>query len=204
LATRRTARCWFTEIQLDKIGRIPMSATPAMPNITEFSLPAESSSPYFIALGPDRNLWFTDFGAGKIGKITTTGVATEFPLPSIASTPHPTGIVAGPDGALWFTEPGVNKIGRIPTSATVATPGITEYGPLPTANSYPTFITVGPDHQTLYFSEANNLKIGKITTLGAISETTAPGYSSGIAGDPDGNLWITYPSAQTVGNLAPF
>jgi len=60
-----------------------------------------------IAAGPDGALWFADDGA--IGRITTSGVITEYTLPSPSS---PGGITAGPDGAMWFTDD-VGKIGRI-------------------------------------------------------------------------------------------
>jgi hypothetical protein len=52
--------------------------------------------------------------ANKIGRITTTGVLTEFPVPT--SNSAPTGIALGSDGNLWFTEVGANKIGRITTA----------------------------------------------------------------------------------------
>ena len=52
--------------------------------------------------GPDGNLWFTERGSNNIGRITTAGVVTEFPIPTANS--YPSGIAAGPDGNLWFTE----------------------------------------------------------------------------------------------------
>ncbi len=67
---------------------------------------------------------------GKIGRITTAGVITEYPIPTAASSPFQ--ITAGPDGALWFTEGNsVGKIGRITTAGV-----ITEY-PIPTASGNP-------------------------------------------------------------------
>jgi streptogramin lyase len=54
--------------------------------------------------------WFTE-SDGKIGRITTAGLITEFPTPTINS--FPICFVAGPDGALWFTESSGDKIGRI-------------------------------------------------------------------------------------------
>src|ERR1700730_6073061 len=87
-------------------------------------LPFESRDPtepsrltsvaYEIAAGPDGALWFTETFASRIGRITTSGVVSEFPLPTSGS--GPADIAAGPDGALWFTEEGVHKIGRITTS----------------------------------------------------------------------------------------
>jgi virginiamycin B lyase len=55
-----------------------------------------------ITAGPDGNLWFTEYGGNKIGRITTAGVITEFPIPTDDSEPW--GITSGPDGNLWFTE----------------------------------------------------------------------------------------------------
>ena len=93
-----------------------------------------------ITAGPDGALWFTETVAetvGQIGRITTAGVVTEYPLPTVNSLPA--GITAGPDGALWFTEGGSNRIGRITTGGV-----ITEY-PVPTPVSSPAGITAGPD-----------------------------------------------------------
>ena len=43
-----------------------------------------------ITTGPDGNLWFTEFGAGKIGRITPSGSITEFPIPTAGSGIVPT------------------------------------------------------------------------------------------------------------------
>lgn len=58
-----------------------------------------------LAVGPDQALWFTvsctPCSNGWIGRITTSGLITEFPEPSQGSLG---GIAAGPDGTLWFTD----------------------------------------------------------------------------------------------------
>jgi virginiamycin B lyase len=69
--------------------------------ITQFAIPTNSSEPWGIALGPDKNLWFTESNTNKIGRITPKGVFTEFIVPTTNSMPF--SIVAGPDGNLWFT-----------------------------------------------------------------------------------------------------
>jgi streptogramin lyase len=136
-------------------------------------------SPSDIAVGSDKNLWFTETNA--IGKITTSGEVTEYELPSGG---EPRGITAGPDGNLWFANHGTfnHAVGKITTSG-----AITEY-PLPDA---PYGITAGPDGN-LWFTEPFSGKVGKITTSGTITEYS-PGNvgSSGIASGPDGSLWVT-------------
>jgi len=50
-----------------------------------------------LALGPDGNVWFT--GDGDVGKITTAGVVTTFPVEYEYFGP----IVGGRDGSVWAT-----------------------------------------------------------------------------------------------------
>jgi hypothetical protein len=75
--------------------------------ITEFAV---GGVPGEITAGPDRNLWFTETLANKIGRITPSGTITEYRVPT--SNSNPGEITAGPEGDLWFTQSG-NKIGRI-------------------------------------------------------------------------------------------
>ena len=46
--------------------------------------------------------------SSKIGRVTTSGAFTEYPIPNRAA-----GITTGPDGALWFTEQNAHRIGRL-------------------------------------------------------------------------------------------
>jgi virginiamycin B lyase len=167
------------------------------PAITEYAIPTASSSPLFIAAGPDGALWFTEFLGSKIGRITTTGAITEYPTPTPNSGPY--GITAGPDGALWFPEYFANKIGRISTAGF-----FTEYT-IPTASSSPvgvSAIAVGPDG-ALWFTEQNANKIGRITTAGGITEypTPVPCDPLGIVAGLDGALWFTEHLRTTIGRI---
>jgi streptogramin lyase len=139
---------WFTEYKAHKIGSV--TTTGAL--VAEFPIPTVNATPEGITVGPDGNLWFTE-RAGKIGRITTAGAITEFPLPTpvIASW-----LTTGPGGNLWFTEFGGQNIGRITTAG-----AITEF-PTPTPGSNPYNITVGPDGN-LWFTEYATNRIGRIT-----------------------------------------
>ncbi|MGA2588422.1 MAG: hypothetical protein ABSH32_00770 [Bryobacteraceae bacterium] len=178
---------WFTEYWANNICRLSPSGTS-----TEYPVPTANYRPSEITSGPDGALWFT--GAyGGIGRITTDGVITQYPLPTNLG-----GIITGPDGALWFTEPSANQIGRITTTGVV-----TAY-PLPAnpefpSGSYPSGITVGPD-AALWFTEYAAGQIGRITTAGQITEyPVSPAYGlSGIAAGPDGALWSTGTDAQLI------
>ena len=118
---------WFGQLA-GNIGRI----TPAG-SLTQFS---GGGSVEGIAEGPDGALWFAQPDDNNIGRITTTGVVTLYPVITPSSVPN--AITAGADGALWFTE-SVNgsHIGRITTSGVV-----TEY--LVPTDTFIIDITVGP------------------------------------------------------------
>jgi virginiamycin B lyase len=131
---------------------------------TPYFVPTTTPAPFDtgIALGSDGALWFTENGAGQIGRCTTAGVITEYPLPDIPGlTPgshvlrQPVAIAAGVDGALWFTEQVGNTIGRITTGGS-----ITEY-PLPNSVSGPFDIVAGPDN-AMWFTEQSGNRIGRI------------------------------------------
>src|SRR5262249_33840314 len=86
----------------------------------EFPLPAARSDPGPLTVGPDGNLWFGessgDSERGAIGRVTPSGIITEFAIPT--SRPYrDTAITVGPDGKLWFPENIPGAIGRIDPSA---------------------------------------------------------------------------------------
>src|ERR1700722_12666971 len=59
-------------------------------------------SPYAIAIGPDRNIWFTEYQGDSIGMMTPAGEVMRFPIAPDGIAERLTG---GPDGAVWFTDP---------------------------------------------------------------------------------------------------
>ena len=134
--------------------------------ISEFSTGITAgATPDGITAGPDGNLWFTEFGGSRIGRITPLGVVTEFST-GITVGSGPAGITAGPDGNLWFTENTGTRIGRITTLGVV-----TEFSTGLTVGAQPRGITAGPDGN-LWFAEGFD-RIGRITTGAAITPTPA-------------------------------
>ncbi|HTA37620.1 MAG TPA: hypothetical protein VK760_01020, partial [Candidatus Acidoferrales bacterium] len=86
---------------------------------THFPVTTANSHPYGIAAGPDGNIWFTESAGNKIGKMTTVGAVTEYPVPTGAS--GLTNIVAGPDsGPMWFVESSASKVGKITGNGTIS------------------------------------------------------------------------------------
>ena len=182
---------WFTDEGTNAIVRF----NPTTDTFTSFALSA-NAQPEGITVGPDGNLWFTEFSSGLVGKITTSGKITEYPLPSGASS-SPEAIVTGSDGNLWLTEAAGNNIAKITTSGMV-----TEY-PVPTSGVFPYGIALGADGN-VWFAEFFG-GVGKITTGGAVTEYSIPGPAApyGITTGPDGNLWFAENNGDRIGRITP-
>ncbi len=161
--------------------------------ITEFSAGiTPGASPIGITAGPDGNLWFTEYGANQIGRITPDGDVTEFAIPTAGSEVQM--ITAGPDGNLWFTEFGANKIGRITPDGEV-----TEFP----AGGNPWGIAAGPD-DNLWFTTFYGSYVGRITPAGVVTSFPVTSTTTlAIAAGPDGNLWFIEPYQSRVGRITP-
>jgi streptogramin lyase len=199
---------WFTEALSNKIGKVTAGG-----KFTEYPVPvpayAELSG---ITEGPDGNLWFGESATGgtlksfstnkQIGKITTDGRLTEYPLPGAMGA---NGITAGPDGDLWFGEnhPGRHATCSGQVAKTTTSGKITEF-PSSLVGCPGSFVA-GRDGN-LWFTEGKNT-IGKITTGGSLTTYHVPNgpmgypYPNGIALGPDGNLWFTESGGNKIGKI---
>src|SRR5574341_1269145 len=176
---------WVKSLLPATIIALSLGATAPAITLDEYVIPTSNSSPFQIIVGPDRNLWFTEFAAGKIGRITTGGAITEFSL----STPFSNAgwIAAGPDGHVWFTvdhPDRIHRIGRITPGGT-----ITEFD-LPNPGESPYSLIAGKDGN-LWYAVAGK-KIGKISTSGLVTEYPLPvgdlNQISEITTDAEGNI----------------
>ncbi|MEM2227351.1 MAG: CFI-box-CTERM domain-containing protein [Candidatus Bathyarchaeia archaeon] len=143
---------WFTEFLAGKIARLDSGSN----KFYEYSLPSGSQPNDIIVVGD--KVWVTDFGRDKITcldlKDPNKPEIIEYSLPS-GSKPY--GITVDPDGMIWFTLYGRNMIGKLnPWNREV-----TEYKPIPTANSQPTGITIDKATGNIWFTESAGHKIGK-------------------------------------------
>jgi virginiamycin B lyase len=176
---------WYTDNAVGQVARMTPSG-----HVTLFAVPMTGVATAGITVGPDHALWFTvtDFGyagAGTaptaIGRITTAGRMTMFPLPSGSS---PYGLVFGPEHAVWYTDPNSNSIGRLLSD------GLVTRFPIPTAGANPLGITVGSDGN-LWFTENVTGGIGRLTPTGEVTEFRAPNPNAGIVTGPGGDVWFT-------------
>ncbi len=183
---------WFTEYDAGAIGRITPEQvierfsipTPALGALVNPRLDVAVSHPLNITVGPDGNLWFSDCGLNKIGRITTSGEIVEFPIPTADS--EPAGITAGADGNLYFVESNAGRVARITTAGVVTELGTAD------SESFPQYITLGPDG-AIWFTEYDANRLGRIGRDGRITHfelPTADSGPTGIVGRGDGRLFV--------------
>ncbi len=174
-------------------------------NFHMFTLPSPTISPGSIAVGADGNLWFTDVSSlgeranyawvNKIGRVTSSGVFTEFPLTLRKATDFIDLLIAGPDGNFWFSiesylpdYSAFGEMGRITPQGAVTIFTLGKF-------AEPRDMTVGPDNN-IWFSGGGF--IGRITMHGQVRLfTPVPQanpfnriYTSGITTGSDGALWF--------------
>ena len=203
------ANLWFTRASFPyQIGKMTTSG------VVTFLPTLLDEAPRNITTGPDGNLWITEDGlsnggVGAIGRMTTSGDLTEYPLPTAPGNgSRAEDIAVGPDGNLWFTwsqgsaspvgPPLARSIGRITPTGT-----ITEF-PLGSDSSFASAgITSGPDGN-LWFTEPGSNSIGRISLSGVIEHFDVPTPASlplDITVGGDGNLWFTESDASQIGRL---
>jgi virginiamycin B lyase len=148
-----------------------------------FRLPDRGALPFDIAAGPDGSLWFTEFAANKIGRISRTGALAQFQVPTASSGPYQ--ISAGP-GGMWFTEYNTTKIGRISPSG-----AIREF-PLPAPSYGGTAITGSRAGPAFAADPAGFIDVASAAgTVTRIKVPTSDGLPFAIARLPDGALWLS-------------
>jgi streptogramin lyase/phosphodiesterase/alkaline phosphatase D-like protein len=167
-------------------------------DVTAFTDGISANLVWFIALGPDGNMWFTE-DSGQIGQIAPDGTVAEF-HDNISSDSYPYDIALGPDGNLWFTELFGGRIGRITPAGIV-----TEFENGIEPSSQPTGIAAGPDGK-LWFTKRDPATIASITTSGTVTGYSA-GLSAGsepvaIAAGPGSTLWFADDVGGKVGRVS--
>ena len=191
---------------------LPETATKRHPLIRWLALPTAAlvSLPILI-LGPMA----TATAASAVGSITTYTAFTYLGQ----ALGEPEGIAAGPDGDLWYVNAGADSavgpsspdgIGRITTGGTVTTftGGI--------GIDQPYSIAAGHDG-AMWFTNIGNNTIGRITTSGEVSNyagldislggsTPSPSvfqgqYPNQITAGPDGAMWFTNVSNNSIGRI---
>jgi streptogramin lyase len=187
---------WYVD-EAAHLGRVTTAGT-----ITLFP----ATDPSAIAVGPDNNLWVTEFNGMKVDVYSTAGVL----LHSYASNTNPANlqleqITAGPDGNMWFdTFSGDNVVKMI-----TGTGATTAFVFSPTIQNVMRGMANGPDGNVWASASDSNL-IARITPTGTLTTFAIPSANAqpyGITNGLDGNLYFTEPgvnrTTNKIGRITP-
>jgi len=164
---------------------------------------AEVNNPYQLAVDKYGNVYFADQGNSRIRKIDTLGIITTVAgtgaagysgdnvLATTSKISGSTGVAVDTNGNLYIADVGNNRIrlvtastGIITTIAGTGTAGFSGDGgsAIVAKISGPRCITLD-DTGNIYFSDAGNQRIRKITIATGDINTVAGGGTAGYAGD---------------------
>jgi virginiamycin B lyase len=170
--------------------------------IQNYNEPSGYSSPLFVAVDKNGNVWFTEPETDAIGEFNVQSQNWNQWLLKRGSDPFD--LLFDNAGNLWFTENGSNKIGFFNTQ----TDQVVENA-IPTPNSEPYGLVMDPSG-TIWFTE-NAPNIGQIgsfapTSTGVVKITE---HAAGvlrphlIAADRAGNIWYTAGFQGDIGEFNP-
>lgn len=177
-----------------------------------FVEPANYSSPLFLAIDANGNIWFSEPRSNAIGELVpnaTGGSWNQWRVPTANAAPFD--LAFDSRGNLWFTEILANKIGEFNPSTHLFTETAT-----PSANSKPYGIT-GPDSTTgaMWLTE-NNPTVARVASFippasGALATSSVREYltnSSGTGATPhlitfdrSGDIWWSEGPNGEIGRL---
>src|SRR5262245_35862073 len=166
------------------VAAIAAASASAAPSATTIPISAGSKTEG-ITRGPDGALWFANFGAHTIGRVTS-GLAGTFSLPNYGPNPPgvlidmsgPFDITQGPDNNLWFTAFN-GTVGRLGVGG-----GITPVQAVPSPTANLKGIAAGANGQ-LWFLEAEGDVLHSMSTGGGGPDAAIALAPLGLAG-PDG------------------
>lgn len=170
--------------------------------IQNFNEPAGYSSPLFVAIDKNGNVWFTEPATDAIGEFNMQSQSWNQWLLKSGSGPYD--LIFDNAGNLWFTEFGSGKIGFFNPQ----TNQIVENA-IPTPNSNPYGITMDPSG-TMWFTE-NSAGIDQIGSFRPTSSGTTKitEHAAGairphlIAADRAGNIWYSGGFDGDIGEFQP-
>lgn len=174
ITTGPDGNIWFCDLTGNNIWRYDLAAHA----LSKFPIPTPNSFPEDLTTGPDGNLWFTERSAGKIARITTSGVITEV----ASGLADPRSIVLGPDGNLW------TNLAFDPFLARITPTGEITLFPIP---SRAEALALGNQNNFLITEFASN-RIAQVTTEGVVTESREFPRSqpTGITAGPGRRVWF--------------
>lgn len=146
------------------------------PLITNYAINVSNSVPDAIIAGSNSIFWFTEIGAGNIGKFSS--LTDKFSPPYVVPEPgaQPATLALDGRGLVWFTDENQNSPSVWYLNTTSGT-----FHKFPTGSSHsdPIFVMVDPTTDYVWFTDYYGNYLGEITgPNGTIIKHTLPGSNS--------------------------
>jgi virginiamycin B lyase len=133
-----------------------------------FTIPTAGAEAVDVTIVPGagyQEVWFTEAGADRIGKLVYTDTATfTFQEYTLTVGSRPLNLAAG-GGYIWFTEAGRNLIGRLNPN----TGQVNEFD-IPTPSSHPADLDIAPDG-SIWFTEMAADQLGHLIVTSTLEYT---------------------------------
>ena len=181
---------------------VPTASAPPMIPLSNITFtPVATSGPQQILTAADGNVWFTEYYANAVVKLTPSGQMSSFPVPHFGTTIFGPGAIAtANDGTLWITGP-ANTVDNVSLTGTT----------LSSTNVYvcchrsgPTSIATSMDGKPWFeYPDGLGTSVGSLIN-GQLTTISVPldAYAVNMVTGPDGNLWLT-DSPNGVVRLSP-
>jgi len=153
---------WFTDDSVNNtVDRLNLDPK-GNATFSEFTIPQSFGVPTGLTTGPDGALWFAESLSNVVGRITTGGAVTEFPI--LGNLVSPQGLTFDAAGNLWMDGYGSGLARLTPQGQTLMV-SLRPASDISTAG-----ITTGPDG-AIWFTDATNNRVGRVDPTSA---TTLP------------------------------
>jgi len=188
---------FFTEYDGNKIGALRLIGDQW--TFKEFLIPTPNSRPLDIAVDNEGYVWFTEFGADRIGKLNPwDGRFAEY---LVSEGSRPWGIVVDSKGLIWFTMSEARRIAKLDPRS-----GLCQSYEVPTARSKPRHIKID-SWGSVWYTEYDAGKIVKyLPNQAAFIELVLPNPDCGpdeLALGYQGEVWISESRSIKIARILP-
>lgn len=191
---------WLTAPNYDTVTELSLDG-----EATFHELP-EGTAPHGLDFDSAGHLWVALEGTSQIARLNENGeIVQAYDLPTtcagcvgtVEQDPHGLGI--GADGrTIWYTGKESNTIGSIDPNGKIFSFA------LPTPDSFPIYIRLGPDG-SMWFTALTGNNVGRVTGAGRVQEFKIPTANSrpiAIVPEPGGkSMWLTEEAGGKVARV---
>jgi virginiamycin B lyase len=190
----KDGRIWITEQNQATVD----SFDPATGSLTRYEAPKvwQNLGAYELTQAQDGSVWFSGYPGGAVGRVLPDGTMNAFP--DIVQVNG--GIATGTDGSIWVGTSQGGTLLRISSDGGLSTVAV------PATNGQPAFVRdVTATDAGVWFTMPPNDAVGWVGPDETLKTINLPKGSNpfSIAAAPDGSVWVTLETAQSVAHISP-